>query len=137
MALTGNNKNKNKTNSPSEVISNELLNGDTSAPGVGLPLSSNNISTNIVESAATISDVDPLVITNQSSSSKTSKQTTRVRASSPLRRLSPIKNRSPTKFMFLDSDSDTDEIGGSALKMHYSGLNSVEHSSFLNYYRMN
>ena len=133
MAPTSNNKNK--KNTPSEVISTAILNGDTNTNGVGLPLTEdNNLSSFIVETAAEIDNQDP----SSSSSKNSSKATTRARASSPIRRASPFKKKSsPVKMVFLDSESETDEIGGSALKMYYRSLNSVEHSTFLNFYRMN
>ena len=123
--------------SASQTISNEILNGDTSQSGVGLPNSSSqndvlNLSTTIVQSSATgpsnTSSSSPL---DFSSSKKTSAMAPLPK--SPRRPRSPSK-KAPIRMQFLDSDSEDEGTNFSALKTFYRDLNAVEHSSLLQLY---
>lgn len=130
-----------KKKSPSEVISNEILNGQSSSgPGVptqsiGLDLSSNIVDTAASSSSTSQSSPGDIVI--QSSTSKSTFQARPLTQSSPKRvqkkPRSPVKGRS-LRMVFNDSESEDEGGSFCALKAHYPALNSVEHSSLYNYY---
>ena len=124
---------------PSELISNQILNGDTSQGGVGLPVSDDcNISQVIIDSAASSTSMPrALGSSSKTSSSRVDAQNrdslSKASSSSP-RRKSPKKGRSPMRMQFGDSDSDDEGAGFSALKAFYPALNAVEQCSLLQHY---
>ena len=120
---------KSPTKTPSQLISNQILNGDTSQPGVGLNNPDDcNISRDIIENATSSSSMPT------SSSSKTTSSRSEEPSSSSPRRKSPKKGKQPMRMQFGDSDSDEEAAGFSALKVFYPALNAVEQCSLLQYY---
>ena len=109
---------------PSQVITNEILNGDKSQTGVGLPPVILNLSQEIFDNA-----------TSSSKPAESSpKRPSRSGKETNSRRKSPMKARSPIRMQFPDSDSDDEGSGFAALKSFYSALNAVEQCSLLQYY---
>ena len=111
---------------PSQVISNEILNGDKSQPGVGLPKEPVilNLSQEIFDNAASTSKP----------AESSPKRPSRSGKETNSRRKSPMKSRSPIRMQFVDSDTDDEGAGFSALKSFYPALNAVEQCSLLQYY---
>jgi len=119
---------------PSQVISNQLLNGDTSQQGVGLPPQSVdlNVSEIIVNEATSSAASSTVTVSDKNTSKKTSNGVSHPR--SPRRLRSPAK-KATIRMQFLDSDSEDEGANFSALKAFYKDLNAVEHSSLLQLYR--
>jgi hypothetical protein len=112
---------------PTQVISNEILNGEKSQDGVGLPKNPDNL------------NISQEILINATSSSKTSEASPRRPSRSGKettikRHKSPTKARSPMRMQFPDSDSEDEGMGFSALKSFYPALNAVEQCSLLQYY---
>ena len=123
--------------SASQIISNQILNGDVSQSGVGLPPPDSlndvlNLSTSIVQSSATLASTTAPAFNQEASSSKKTSNTAPL-PKSPRRPKSPAK-RAPIRMQFLDSDSEDEGGNFSALKSFYKDLNAVEHSSLLQLY---
>ena len=118
---------------PSQVISNQILNGDQSTSGVGLPTSTVDL------------DLSQIIVSTASTSSQSSKSTTarndalqraplsRALERSP-RRKSPVKNKPAMRMQFADSDSEDEGGAFSGLKVFYPALNAVEQCSLIQYY---
>ena len=134
MAPSGTRTNRTSPNknapTPSQVISNELLNGDTSQQGVGLP--SQSVDLNISEFIVNEATSSAATVSDKSTSKKTSNSVSLPR--SPRRLRSPAK-KAAIRMQFLDSDSEDEGANFSALKAFYKDLNAVEHSSLLQLYR--